>query len=234
MNEDGSTAESMLGPIPWDDFPTDNLFDIILWEFGFPKTLKSRLLGPPRPTRCIPSEPEVRLFATRMVAFVKAARRFVEVVDHLGRLDIPTPEQAGTAIDSLLLHASGLYDRFKQLDECEPIISEIRGSSTRQSHLYVGQLTQSLAVPDWIMPESDGLTRNARSVAIACLRVWCDAAWMEEEGADTWPCLRNIYAESCQNAIPSLDGEDGLLKGLPRLQEEISGRIYREEFLSDG
>lgn len=44
--------------------------------------------------------------------------------------------------------------------------------------------------------------------------------------------LTQLAEEFRIEALPALTGEDGLLKGLPRIQEEITRRIYQEDLNS--
>ena len=85
-------------------------------------------------------------------------------------------------------------------------------------------------VPQWDIERGAWLEATSRAVFRGCKGV-SQAMTGLAQGRRPWhgvlDILRAVFQEEAGEA---LFGEEGLLKGLPRLQSEISGRIYQAEF----
>ena len=80
----------------------------------------------------------------------------------------------------------------------------------------------------WLRERVDALMNGLHNVK--CLAIAVSVPRVSHDRTLVW--LTQMAEEFRLDALPALDGEDGLLKGLPQIQEEITRRIYQQDLNS--
>lgn len=174
--------------------------------------------------------------------FLSSEKRLTEGISLVAAIEEPDEKKMGMAISALLLRAREVAARWRAF---ESGVDDLLTVWTPPADLrfpadYFSRRTDierlPLAVPEWDVPSGEWL----RDGCDAIMNGWFNSGRLAiaitaiPDPACRLTFLVQIAEEFRLEAWPALSGEEGLLKLLPKLHEENSGRIYREEFLSDG
>lgn len=170
-------------------------------------------------------------------SFLRATNRFQDCVFHLAELPEPSLKQMAMGIGALLLRTRELAGHFRELESAEDRLAPSFPTHTDEREkgrrLIERALTHSAAMwplPRWEIDQGPWLTDTTRAVFRGCKGV-SQAMTGLAQGRRPWPdVLAIVLSVFRDEAANGLFGEDGLLKGLPRLQTDLSGRIYSSEF----
>lgn len=174
--------------------------------------------------------------------FLASVKRLTEGITLVAAIDSPDAKKIGMAVSSLLLRAREAAAQWRRF---EPEVDALLAAWTTPDDLrfpdhYFSRRTDldrlPLAVPDWDIPRGEWL----RDRCDAIVNGWFNLGRLAIAitGIERPDCRLTFLVQIAEQfrleAWPALGGDDGLLSGLPKLHEENSGRIYREEYLGDG
>jgi hypothetical protein len=169
-------------------------------------------------------------------SFLRAANRFQDGVFDLAELPEPTLKQMGMGISALLLRTRELAGHFRGLEAAETEAASSLPEPTEQRETGRTLIERALAhsaalwpMPKWDVEQGAWLEERCRAVFRGCKGA-SQAMTGLAQGRRPWrDVLDIVLAVFRDEAGEALFGDDGLLKGLPRLQSDISGRIYASE-----
>lgn len=174
--------------------------------------------------------------------FLASHQRLAEGIAAVAAIADPDEKKIGMALSALLLRARDLAARWPDMDAATAaLLAEWTPPDNLRfpaEYLTPPDDAESLplAAPEWDLPQGDRLGGLCREI----LKGWFTTGRLAIAIATIpSPECRLTFAAQVADTFaartwPALGGEDGLLKLLPRMHEQNSGRIYREEYLSDG
>ncbi|HEY3268014.1 MAG TPA: hypothetical protein VGM37_13900 [Armatimonadota bacterium] len=170
--------------------------------------------------------------------FLRALDRLAEGIGFVGgELPDPTPKKMGMAVSSILMRAREVGAHWRAVDPAAADLCAICPPDARLAHPVdrlsgrPGATRATHPAPDWAIPKGLWLRQRCDSVLSGCqnVRLLASGITAARSPEQRLTILSQICDEFRREAWPALNGEDGLLKGLPRLQEEITKRIYQAE-----
>lgn len=175
--------------------------------------------------------------AAPWASFLRAGNRFQDGVFELAEMPEPSLKQMAMGVGALLLRTRELAGHFRELEAAAGRVEPAMPAHTEEREkgrlLIERALAHSAAMwplPQWEIERGAWLTDNCRAVFRGCKGV-AQAMTGLAQGRRPWPdVLAIVQSVFRDEAAEALYGEDGLLKGLPRLQTDLSGRIYASEF----
>lgn len=138
--------------------------------------------------------------------FRDALRNAANAVARLSEVPEPSLKQTGMMADAILLRCRELNVRWTTLDVAVPDA----GVPARPD-------PRPMALPSLPLDDGELLSRRLSDLLCGCRAALDEPLWTDCAGA---------FASL---AWPALDGPDGLLRLLPRVQAEITRRIYQAE-----
>jgi hypothetical protein len=175
--------------------------------------------------------------AASWASFLRAANRFQDGVFELAELSEPALKQMGMGIGALLLRTRELAGHFRELEAAAerqgPSLPEHTEERDKGRTLIERALAHSAhmwPVPEWELEQGAWLSRTCRAVFQGCKGVsqaMTGLATGRRPGSDVLDIALAVFRDEAGDA---LYGDNGLLKDLPRLQTDLSGRIYASEF----
>ena len=173
--------------------------------------------------------------------FITSCHRVFEGGSMLDIVELRTPKKMGMATSGFLLRCRELALRWQAFEAaCNELLAvwdfpaEMRFPTTGFSGRPGIDRLQHAAL-DWPIPQSawlrdrlDALQNGIHNTKCLAIAVIVPRISIER----TLVYLTQVAEEFRLEALPALTGEDGLLKGLPRIQEEITRRIYQEDLNS--
>lgn len=170
--------------------------------------------------------------------FLTALDRLAEGIRFVGcALENPTPKKMGMAVSSILMRAREAAAYWRRLEPAASGLTAGREQGSSSALPTASALAREQtappdpSVPRWRIPEGEWLSDRCAAVLSGWrnLRLLADAIAAEGSAEGRLAAFSLLLAGFRDETWPALADEDGLLKGLPRLQEEITKRIYRAE-----
>lgn len=175
--------------------------------------------------------------AAPWASFLRAGNRFQDGVFELAELPEPTVKQMAMGIGALLLRTRELAGHFRELEAAAERLSASLPAHTEEREkgrlLIERALAHSAAMwplPQWEIEQGPWLMETSRAVFRGCKgvsQVMTGLAQGRRPWQDVLAILLSVFRDE---AGAALFGDEGLLKGLPRLQTDLSGQIYASEF----
>lgn len=173
--------------------------------------------------------------ADQTASFIASQARLYEGQSVMDHVDTHSFKKMGMALSGFLLRCRELALRWHSFEIAvnellavwDPPVGLRFPTDRSTDERDVPPFSSEWPVPQgiWLRDRLNALSYGLEDVEPLAIAV---TATKSDERRLVW--LTQLAEEFRLEALPALTGEDGLLKGLPRVQDEITRLIYREEF----